>query len=155
MYDIIGHYLNNVFKRSVFLSGLAKTGNGVNQKYWALGFMYLSSFNSSENSMEPLLQTHNILSMTCRPRLFQKGNVVLTLDIQGSLEELPIISHINIPMAKSMKFIQNGIKWVCLIHMKSICKPFWDLLHFWIVNKILWPELSPFYRLENWFKRAK
>lgn len=58
---LVGHHLNSVFKKSIFLSGLSETGKGGNQYLWSMGAL-LISFNSNENSIRPLLRAHNPLS---------------------------------------------------------------------------------------------
>lgn len=63
MHDFSWPSLKQCFKRSVFLSGLSETGKGGNQYLLSMGAL-LISFNSNENFMRPLLQTHNPLSET-------------------------------------------------------------------------------------------
>lgn len=147
MHDFSWPSLKQCFKRSVFLSGLSERGRVETNVYWAW-VLYLSHLIQMK-----ILWGHYYRPIIPYPKLWSHDfrKVVCALPHTSSEDWgcTPNQPHSCV----CSKTYDSHTKWgqVSLLYTyeKIFTHCFQSFLHFWIVDKIVWPELSPSYRLRE------
>lgn len=144
---LVGHHLNSVLKEVFFLVGCLRRVRVETNVYWAW-VLYLAHLIQMK-----ILWGHYYRPIIPYPKLwshdFRKVILCITLHLQWRLGLHPLISYIHMSVAKPMIVTQWGKVSFLYTYEKIFTHCFQSFLHFWIVDKIVWPELAPSYRLRE------